>query len=89
MTTYAGYRRTTGRDDPSERLWVYGRARLPCRRCGTAIEVRKHGNGCEADLLVSGVSDVVIWLALAGGTAAAAAALYGHYYVLPGVADRT
>ncbi len=31
-----------------------------------------------------GVSDVVIWLALAGGTAAAAAALYGHYYVLPG-----
>lgn len=31
-----------------------------------------------------GVSDVVIWLALAGGTASAAAALYGHYYVLPG-----
>ncbi len=31
-----------------------------------------------------GVSDLVIWLALAGGTAAAAAALYGHYYVLPG-----
>ena len=30
------------------------------------------------------VSDIVIWLALAGGTAAAAAALYGHYYVLPG-----
>ena len=36
-----GYRRTTGRDNPSERLWVYGRARLPCRRCGTPIEVRK------------------------------------------------
>jgi len=30
------------------------------------------------------MSDVVIWLALAGGTAATAAALYGHYYVLPG-----
>jgi uncharacterized membrane protein len=30
------------------------------------------------------VSDVLIWLALIGGTAAAAAALYGHYYVLPG-----
>jgi endonuclease-8 len=43
MTTYTGYRRTTRRDDPSERLWVYGRARLPCRRCGTAIEVRKQG----------------------------------------------
>jgi len=33
--------------------------------------------------LVPNVS-VVIWLALAGGTAAAAAALYGHYRVLPG-----
>jgi len=30
------------------------------------------------------MSAVVIWLALAGGTAAAAAALYGHYRVLPG-----
>src|SRR6478752_5315729 len=35
MTTYSGLRRTTGRDAPKERLWVYGRARLPCRRCGT------------------------------------------------------
>ena len=43
MTTYLGYRRTTRRDDPRERLWVYGRARLPCRRCGTAIRVRKQG----------------------------------------------
>jgi endonuclease-8 len=43
MTTYAGYRRTTRRDDPRERLWVYGRARLPCRRCGTAIRVKKQG----------------------------------------------
>jgi endonuclease-8 len=38
-----GHRRTTGRDDPGERLWAYGRARLPCRRCGTAIAVKKHG----------------------------------------------
>lgn len=43
MTTYSGFRRTTGRGDPKERLWVYGRARLPCRRCGTAIVVRKQG----------------------------------------------
>src|SRR5688572_26917596 len=43
MTTYAGYRRTTRRDDPRERLWVYGRARLPCRRCGTPIGVRAQG----------------------------------------------
>ena len=43
MTTYTGYRRTTRRGDPKERLWVYGRARLPCRRCGTPIRARKHG----------------------------------------------
>ena len=43
MTTYAGYRRTTRRADPRERLWVYGRARLPCRRCGTPIDIRKQG----------------------------------------------
>jgi endonuclease VIII len=43
MTTYTGFRRTTGRGDPKERLWVYGRARLPCRRCETAIRVRKQG----------------------------------------------
>jgi endonuclease VIII len=43
MTTYAGMRRTTGRGNPSDRLWVYGRARLSCRRCGTHIHVRKQG----------------------------------------------
>jgi endonuclease-8 len=43
MTTYGGYRRTTRRADPTQRLWVYGRARLPCRRCGRAIQVRKQG----------------------------------------------
>ena len=31
IVTYTGYRRTTGRADPSERLYVYGRARKPCR----------------------------------------------------------
>ena len=43
MTTSGGYRRTTRRDDPRDRLWVYGRARLPCRRCGTAIRIKKQG----------------------------------------------
>jgi endonuclease-8 len=43
MTTYTGFRRTTGRNGSTERLWVYGRARLPCRRCGTAVAVRKDG----------------------------------------------
>jgi endonuclease VIII len=43
MTTYTGYRRTTRRADPSGRLWVYGRGRLPCRKCGTSISVRAQG----------------------------------------------
>ena len=43
MTTYTGYRRTTGRDNPSERLWVYGRASQPCRRCGTPVQIDKQG----------------------------------------------
>lgn len=43
MTTYGGMRRTTHRSAPTERLWVYGRARLPCRRCGAPINVRKQG----------------------------------------------
>lgn len=38
IVTYRGLRRTTGRSDPSERLWVYGRTGEPCRRCGTPIE---------------------------------------------------
>lgn len=33
-----GGRRTTGRLNPRESLWVYDRAGDPCRRCGTAIQ---------------------------------------------------
>ena len=47
MTTYGGMRRTTHRSAPTERLWVYGRARLPCRRCGALIQVRKQGIGAR------------------------------------------
>jgi endonuclease-8 len=43
MTTYMGFRRTTRRDDPTERLWVYGRVDEPCRRCGAAIRIAKQG----------------------------------------------
>jgi endonuclease-8 len=39
----AGVRRTTGRSDPEERLWVYQRAGEPCRKCGTPVESRKQG----------------------------------------------
>jgi endonuclease-8 len=28
---------------PRDRLWVYGRAGRPCRRCGTQIRARRHG----------------------------------------------
>jgi endonuclease VIII len=43
VVTYGGMRRTTGRADPSARLWVYGRAGEPCRRCGTPISRQKQG----------------------------------------------
>jgi endonuclease-8 len=41
--TYGGLRRTTSRSDPSERLWVYGRAGKPCRVCGTPIAAQRLG----------------------------------------------
>ena len=40
VTTERG---TTGRMAPSERLWVYGRGGLPCRRCGTPIAWQRTG----------------------------------------------
>jgi endonuclease-8 len=43
IVTYTGFRRTTGRSDPEQRLWVYHRGGEPCRRCGAAIESRKQG----------------------------------------------
>lgn len=43
IETYRPLRRTTGRHDPGARLWVYGRAGKPCRRCGAPIAVRKQG----------------------------------------------
>jgi endonuclease-8 len=42
ITTYRGYRRGPGRDG-SERRYVYGRARKPCRNCGTLIRVKAQG----------------------------------------------
>jgi endonuclease-8 len=43
VVTYRGMRRTTGRSNPAERLYVYGRNGRPCRRCGTPIRMRHHG----------------------------------------------
>jgi endonuclease-8 len=43
IVTYTGFRRTTGRANPGDRLWVYGRRGKPCRKCGTPIDSRKQG----------------------------------------------
>ncbi|MEO8657992.1 MAG: DNA-formamidopyrimidine glycosylase family protein [Bryobacteraceae bacterium] len=47
IVTYTGMRRTTGRGDPSERLWVYKRRGEPCRRCAAPIVSRKQGEGAR------------------------------------------
>ena len=43
IVTYTGFRRTTRRANPADRLWVYGRAGQPCRNCGAAILTKKQG----------------------------------------------
>jgi endonuclease-8 len=43
IVTWSGHRRTTGRTDPGQSLWVYGRSGEPCRRCGTPIAYAKGG----------------------------------------------
>jgi endonuclease VIII len=43
IVTYTGMRRTTGRANPTDRLWVYRRTGEPCRKCGTRIEAHKQG----------------------------------------------
>ncbi|MCU1238663.1 MAG: endonuclease / DNA-(apurinic or apyrimidinic site) lyase [Candidatus Solibacter sp.] len=42
IVTFMPHRRTTGRADAEENLWVYGRAGQPCRRCATPIRSAKH-----------------------------------------------
>jgi endonuclease VIII len=44
IETYRGLRRTTGRMNAEERLWVYSRGGQPCRKCGTRIASRKDGD---------------------------------------------
>ncbi len=44
---YAGQRRTTRSMNPREALFVYGRAGVPCRRCGTAIVLSRQGLGAR------------------------------------------
>ncbi|MBX7432998.1 DNA glycosylase [Mycobacterium sp. Y57] len=37
-------RTTTGDTRPGRDVWVYGRAGLPCRRCGTVVETDRSGD---------------------------------------------
>ncbi|HZD77206.1 MAG TPA: DNA-formamidopyrimidine glycosylase family protein [Acidobacteriaceae bacterium] len=48
MVTYTGLRRTTRAADPGARLWVYRRQGKECRRCGTAILMRRQGLGARS-----------------------------------------
>lgn len=43
IVTYGGMRRTTGRSNPADRLWVYERGGKPCRACGTPIVMERMG----------------------------------------------
>lgn len=43
IVTYSGNRRTTQAMNREERLWVYRRQGQECRRCGTAVMMRKQG----------------------------------------------
>ncbi|MBL8949598.1 MAG: Fpg/Nei family DNA glycosylase [Myxococcaceae bacterium] len=48
ITTYFGLRRTTRAQDPSQRLWVYGREGEPCRKCGALVKFFKQGLGARS-----------------------------------------
>jgi endonuclease-8 len=48
IVTYSGNRRTTHSANREQRLWVYGRRGLECRRCGGTIEYRKQGPGARS-----------------------------------------
>lgn len=43
IQTYRNLRMTNPASGHDESLWVYGRAGKPCRKCGTAIEMKKMG----------------------------------------------
>lgn len=47
VTPSTNFRRTTGRANPEERLWVYQRQGEPCRVCGTPILMQKQTPGAR------------------------------------------
>ncbi len=49
VTPDAHFRRTTRLAHVEERLWVYGRAGKPCRRCGNPIQSQKEAIGARVN----------------------------------------
>jgi endonuclease-8 len=43
IQTFRNLRQTNRSIDPDQNLWVYGRGGKPCRKCGTAIKMKKMG----------------------------------------------
>ncbi len=68
IVTYSGNRRTTGRMDREERLWVYGRQGMECRRCGATVMMRKQGEQARSTYWCPGCQP---WVAAEGQTAVA------------------
>jgi endonuclease-8 len=48
VVTYSGPRRTTRAMHRGDRVWVYGRQGQECRRCGTAVMMRKQGSAARS-----------------------------------------
>jgi endonuclease-8 len=65
IVTYAGNRRTTHSGDRNERLWVYGRQGMECRRCGALIQMRKQGEQARSTYWCPGCQP---WVPAAGQT---------------------
>ncbi len=63
IVTYSGNRRTTGNTDRNERLWVYGRQGMECRRCGTVVQMRKQGEQARSTYWCPGCQP---WVAATG-----------------------
>jgi endonuclease-8 len=54
-------RTTTGVDRRGQRLWVYGRAGQPCRRCGTRIERGELGRATSGSIIEDPQARVTYW----------------------------
>jgi endonuclease-8 len=54
VTFRGAHRRTTGRIDPRESVWVYGREGRECRKCGERIQRRLQGPDARVTFWCSG-----------------------------------